>query len=214
MIPVLTVAGKVDSRVVVYPLLYMLKNFGRVLVVTDDAAYRRLYHGYEDAGEVSGVGICVSPNLDVDALSEEVSSFAPDYIVCVTSGRVPEFTTHLLVLTGYDRSLAGGNAHTKSELEQGVTVTLDESDVVKAPQGLSSDNIREVIVASTPVKSTLVQSICLRDGLLTHAALCEEYKSLVRHDSRDFVGVLAKIFCPFFVPTAESDVPKLFGFKK
>lgn len=214
MSTIITVTGKADSRALVYPMLYILKNYGRVLVASDDAAYRRLYHGYEDSGEVSGVGVFVHPTIDADILTEEVNKFAPDYIVCVTNGYVPEYTTHLLVLTGYDRSFEGGNAHTKEEFEQGVKVSLAELDLVTAPKDMNPSDIREVIVSSTPIKSSTSLSVCLKEGLLLHAAKCEEYKSLLPHESRDFVGILAKILCPFVLSVSETEIPKLFGFKK
>lgn len=211
---VLTVAGKADSRAIVYPMLYVLKNYGRVMVASDDAAYRRLYHGYADAGEVSGVGVVVHPELDFELLSEEVNRYAPEFLVCVTNGYVPEFTTHLLVLTGYDRSFEGGNAFSKAEHEQGVKVKLAESDVVTAPSEMDPNNIREIIVSSSTIKCSDTLSVCLRDGLLLHAAKCEEYKAILPHESRDFVGVLAKILCPFILSVNEVEIPKLFGFKK
>ncbi|GHU92883.1 hypothetical protein FACS1894208_01020 [Clostridia bacterium] len=210
---VLTVAGKADSRAIVYPALYMLKHFGRVSVATDDGAYRRLYHGYEDVGEVSGVSVFVHPRLDAEALADEVTRFAPDYLVCVTNGYVPDYTTHLLVLTGYDRTFDAGNAHTADELAAGADVRLVASDMVTPPAKLPVDNIRELVISRTPIKSKTALSVCLRDGLLQHAAACEEAKALLKHDSRDFIGVLAQLFCPFLIPDA-AEVPKIFGFKK
>lgn len=214
MATVLTVAGKADSRAIVYPMLYVLKNYGRVMVASDDAAYRRLYHGYADVGEVSGVGIYVHPKLDMETIAEEANKYAPDFLVCATNGYVPEFTTHLLVLTGYDRSFAGGNAFTKAELDSGVKVCLAEADLVTVPSGMNPENIREVIISTIPIRSKDALSVCLRDGLLLHAAKCEEYKTLLTHESRDFVGLLAKIMCPFLIPVNELDIVKLFGFKK
>lgn len=210
---VLTVAGKADSRAVVYPLLYILASFGRVAVASDDAAYRRLYHGYEDTGEVSGVSVFIRPKLDRASLETEIERFAPDFLVCATNGYVPDFTTHLLVLTGYDRSFEAGNAYTKTEYAQGVNVRIAENDKVAPPVGLPSENIRELIISSTPIKSKNVLSVCLKEGLLLYAAKCEDYKQLLPHESRDFIGILMALFCPFILPNA-AEIPKLFGFKK
>ena len=209
----LTVAGKADSRPIVYPALYMLKAFGRVAVVSDDGAYRRLYHGYGDSGEVSGVEVFVHTDSNTENLLNWVNRFAPDYLVCVTNGKVPVSTTHLLVLTGYDRTFDAGNAHTKDELASGADVGIVLDDKVVPPPGLPLTNIRELIISCNSIKSKSVLSVCLKDGLLMHAALCEEYKQLRKHDSRDFVRVLEKLFCPFILP-AGSGIPKIFGFKK
>ena len=214
MATVLTIAGKADSRALVYPILYILKNYGRVMVATDDGAYRRLYHGYKDLGEVSGVGVFVHPHIDTNLLSDAVNQYAPDFLVCVTNGYVPEYTTHLLVLTGYDRTFAAGNAHSKEELAEGVTVTMTEDDIVTAPCQMDPKNIREIIISTTPVRGVQVPSVCLKDGLLMHAAKCEEYKTLLPHDSRDFVGILANMLSNFVLPVGADEIPKLFGFKK
>lgn len=214
MATVLTVAGKADSRALVYPILHILKNYGRVMVATDDGAYRRLYHGYEDIGEVSGVGVFVHPTLDVNRLSDAVNQYAPDFLVCVTNGYVPEYTTHLLVLTGYDRTMEAGNSFSKEELDEGVKVTVTDDDIVTAPCQMSPANIREVIVSTTPVKGVQIPSVCLKDGLLMHSARCEEYKQLLTHDSRDFIEILAKILSGFVLPNSADEIVKLFGFKK
>jgi len=184
------------------------------MVATDDGAYRRLYHGYEDSGEVSDVGVYVHPMIDAKVLTEEVNKLAPDFIVCVTNGYVPEYTTHLLVLTGYDKSFEGGNSHSKADLERGVDVSLAESDLVTVPKSMNPENIREVLISNTPIKRTKSLSVCLKEGLLMHAAECEEYKALIPHKSRDFVGILAKILCPFILSVNEAEIPSLFGFKK
>lgn len=214
MATVLTVAGKADSRALVYPILHILKNYGRVMVATDDGAYRRLYHGYEDIGEVSGVGVFVHPTLDVNRLSDAVNQYAPDFLVCVTNGYVPEYTTHLLVLTGYDRTMEAGNSFSKEELDEGVKVTVTDDDIVTAPCQMSPANIREVIVSTTPVKGVQIPSVCLKEGLLMHSARCEEYKQLLTHDSRDFIEILAKILSGFVLPNSADEIVKLFGFKK
>lgn len=214
MATVLTVAGKADSRALVYPILYILKNYGRVMVATDDGAYRRLYHGYENIGEVSGVGVFVHPTLDLNHLSDAVNQYAPDFLVCVTNGYVPEYTTHLLVLTGYDRTMEAGNAFSKDEMEEGVKVTVTEADIVTAPCQMNPKNIREVIVSTTPVKGAQIPSVCLKEGLLMYAARCEEYKQLLTHDSRDFIDIIANILSGFVLPAGAEEIGKLFGFKK
>jgi hypothetical protein len=194
-------------------MLYVLKYLGETAVMTDDGAYRRLYHGYGDSGEVSGVSVYICPRLeDGAALATELSNTGVEFLVCVACGRVPQFTTHLLVVTGYDRTFDAGNAHTKDDLAKGAVVNTVESDRVMAPLGLPADNIKEVIASVSPVKSKSVLSVCLKDGLLAHAAKCEEYKALLKHDSSDFVGVLTRVLCPSIVPNS-AEITKIFGVK-
>lgn len=210
---ILTVAGKADSRAIVYPLLYLLSKYGKVAVASDDGAYRRLYHGYENSGEVSGVSVFIHPYLDLSSLNNEINALCPDILVCVTNGYVPDFTTHLLVLTGYDRTFEAGNAFSKDDLAQGVNINLAESDKVTPPNNLPLENIREIVIAGKPIKSKGILSVSLKETLLMHTVKCEEYKQLFPTESRDFLDVLIKLVCPFIIPNA-ADVPKLFGFKK
>ena len=210
---VLTVAGKADSRVIVYPLLYALRKYGRVAVATDDAAYRRLYHGYDDIGEVSGVSVFVHPFLDVEALSTEVNNFSPEILICVTNGYVPEFTTHLLALTGYDRSFEGGNAFTKEQVAQGINVATAEADIIIPPAGFPRERIQEVFISTEPIKDKKRLSVCLKDNVLDYVLKCEEYKRLLKHGSREYITILQKIVCPFLIPNA-NEFPQIFGFKR
>ena len=56
---ILTIVGKVDSRPLVYPLARGLSMAGLTGIVTDDGAYRRLFHGKGNMGVVNGVDIAV-----------------------------------------------------------------------------------------------------------------------------------------------------------
>ena len=47
---VLAIVGKADKRILAYPLMKTCGLMGKTCVVTDDAAYRRLYPGTEDTG--------------------------------------------------------------------------------------------------------------------------------------------------------------------
>ena len=56
---IIAIAGKVDSRVLVYPLARAISLTGLTAVISDDGAYRRLYHGDDLKGTVSGIDISV-----------------------------------------------------------------------------------------------------------------------------------------------------------
>jgi hypothetical protein len=194
-------------------MLYLFSQLGRTAVITDDGAYRRLYHGYEDEGEASSVAIWIRPDISgAQVLPVDAHRLEPEYLVCVTTGRVPAFTTHLIVLTGYDRTFDAGNAHSKADLAGSIDVSLVDSDKVISPPNLPLDSIRELIVSATPVKSKSALSVCLKDGLLMHAARCEESKQLVKPASQDFSELLARLLSPFVIPNA-ADIAKILGLK-
>ena len=54
---VVTVVGKVDSRALVYPLARALSMKGLTGIITDDGAYRRLFHGRSNIGCVDNIDI-------------------------------------------------------------------------------------------------------------------------------------------------------------
>jgi hypothetical protein len=207
---VLTVAGKADSRVVVYPLAYLLRSFGRVAIVTDDGAYRRLYHGYSDAGEVSGVSVYVSPTMCTGALNTHIQRVAPDFLLYVTNGFVPLGTSHLLVLTGFDKTFDAGNAYNQADLEQGIKVNVADEDLVLPPDGFPIERIKEVVLSTTPVNTGDILSVTLDGALLTYVAKCEEAKKLLTVDSPAYVKFLQALTSPFLLPTV-ANIAQIFG---
>lgn len=218
---IVTIAGKADSRVLVYPIAYLLNQFGRVLIVTDDGAYRRLYRGYGDDGESGGVRICFTPSLDRTRIGNIVNETEVDFVICVTTGKVPDYTQYLIALTGYDMAF-GGNpsiAGKKSKLGKKSTggvvedlVALEE-DKIELGHDIPSENIRTVVVSTKEIKNTAIMSICVKDGLLQQCMLCEEYKELRAPVSRDYLQILMDLLGGFIISDV-SGLPQLCGYKK
>ena len=103
---ILTLAGKVDTRAVAYPLARALSLMGLTAVVTDDGAYRRLYKGQELKGNVSGVDISVGLKMDADLRNSlNKSGLAYDYMLVVSSNYIPEDTDAVLLCHGVDDSM-------------------------------------------------------------------------------------------------------------
>ena len=103
-----TIVGKIDSRVLVYPLMRALSMSGLTGVITDDGAYRRLFNGKELIGSVSGVDISVCPRVNEKNLySLAATRLSYDYILVVSSDFIPEETDGIIVCHGLDRSILG-----------------------------------------------------------------------------------------------------------
>lgn len=116
---ILTIVGKVDTRVIAYPIARALSLNGLTAVITDDGAYRRLYHGEDLQGTVSGVDISVGLKTDEELKDSLNNSGVPyDNLVIVSSGYVPVDSTGVILCHGIDRSMVGMSKAEEEELEQ------------------------------------------------------------------------------------------------
>lgn len=129
----LTIVGKIDSRALVYPLARALSLNGLTGIITDDGAYRRLYHGKENIGTVSGVDIAVVDHVDEKSIHKLDNSGTPyENLIVVSSDFIDPETTGLIICHGLDRSMI---AVTKEEEDddfilpvKNETVEVDESN--------------------------------------------------------------------------------------
>lgn len=127
---ILTIVGKVDTRVLAYPLARALSLNGLTAMITDDGAYRRLYHGEELQGTVSGVDISVGIKADEDLKNSLNSSGIPyDNIVFVSADYIPSDSTGVIVCHGVDRSMMG-----KSQAEEEAEEQKRQEEEAKAAE--------------------------------------------------------------------------------
>lgn len=102
---VLTVVGKVDTRVLVYPLARALSLTGLTAIVADDGAYRRLFKGKGLKGTVSGVDVSIGLNMDVQLKNSLNNSGVPyDNLIVVSSNYIPKDSDGVIVCHGVDNS--------------------------------------------------------------------------------------------------------------
>ena len=105
---ILAVVGKIDSRMLVYPLMRALSMSGLTGVITDDGAYRRLYPGKELIGSVSGVDIGVCSRVNEENLGMlKATGLDYDYLIVVSSDYLPENADGIIVCHGLDRTVVG-----------------------------------------------------------------------------------------------------------
>lgn len=144
----LTIVGKIDSRALVYPLARALSLNGLTGIITDDGAYRRLYHGKENIGTVSGVDIAVVDHVDEKSIHKLDNSGTPyENIIVVSSDFIDPETTGLIICHGLDRSMI---AVTKEEEDDDFilpikkeTVEVDESNDNKSKKFRSKGKLED-----------------------------------------------------------------------
>lgn len=144
----LTIVGKIDSRALVYPLARALSLNGLTGIITDDGAYRRLYHGKENIGTVSGVDIAVVDHVDEKSIHKLDNSGTPyENLIVVSSDFIDPETTGLIICHGLDRSMI---AVTKEEEDddfilpvKNETVEVDESNDNKSKKFRSKGKLED-----------------------------------------------------------------------
>lgn len=220
---VITVAGKVDTRVLVYPLARALSLTGLTAIVTDDGAYRRLFKGKQLIGNVSGVDVSVGLNMDKSLKNSlNKSGIAYDNLIVVSSNYIPEDTDALILCHGYDNSMSQLLEDEKKEEEEapapkkkgrkGQTDEIEEAPQVAEPV-FTSDVIQEIDEDDTfeyredlPMVDLYIsynkpvdkyqKGILLKEGYMQYIYSCEERKCLDRFTDKAVNKMLAGLVAP------------------
>lgn len=201
---IIAVVGKVDSRVLVYPLARALGLQGLTAVIADDGAYRRLYFGDELQGNVSGVDISVGLKSD-KSLSESLnnSGVPYDYMIVVSSGYVPDGVHGVVICKGVDKSM---QSDVIKEDENGDTEVKEvTNDNINIPHGVATSTV--YISYETPPKDGAF-TISLRDTAIRYIYSCEERKELQILDDKSLNKNIAAIVSEL-VRIDKSDLLKL-----
>ena len=220
---VITVAGKVDTRVLVYPLARALSLTGLTAIVTDDGAYRRLFKGKQLIGNVSGVDVSVGLNMDKSLKNSlNKSGIAYDNLIVVSSNYIPEDTDALILCHGYDNSMSQLLEDEKKEEEEapapkkkgrkGQADEIEEAPQVAEPV-FTSDVIQEIDEDDTfeykeglPMVDLYIsynkpvdkyqKGILLKEGYMQYIYSCEERKCLDRFTDKAVNKMLAGLVAP------------------
>lgn len=220
---VITIAGKVDTRVLVYPLARALSLTGLTAIVTDDGAYRRLFKGKQLKGNVSGVDISVGLNMD-ESLKNSLnrSGVAYDNLIVVSSGYIPEDTDGLILCHGYDNSMSQIIEEEKPVEEEApkakkkkgrgaVEEEIPAEPIIETP--VESDKVEEIDEDDTfeyneniPMVDLYIsynkpvdkyqKGILLRDGFMQYIYSCEERKCLDRFTDKNVNKMIATLVAP------------------
>jgi hypothetical protein len=97
----IAITGKADKRILAYPLMRACSIAGRTSVITDDAAYKRLYAGKENNGEIEDIKINVLPVITdelMKELEEEAVTGEMEYLILISDSYYPKDADHILML--------------------------------------------------------------------------------------------------------------------
>lgn len=111
---VISIVGKIDTRVLAYPLARALSLNGQTAMIADDGAYRRLFHGKGDTGTVSGIDVAVTSHMDDTEVHKlDKSGINYDNLIVVANDYIHPESTGIIVCHGLDRSMMA-----KDEVEE------------------------------------------------------------------------------------------------
>lgn len=103
---IISVIGKVDSRVIVYPLARALALKGFTGIITDDGAYRRLYPGRAKIGNVNGIDVSIVSDINDETIhSLDKSGIQYDYLIIVSCDYIHPNSDGIVICHGVDRSM-------------------------------------------------------------------------------------------------------------
>ena len=140
---ILNIVGKVDSRVIVYPLARALGLAGITCVVTDDGAYRRLFHGRSGIGNVSGVDLVVSNRVDNEAIQEAKGlGLDYDYLLLVSNDFIYDHADGVLVCHGVDRSMLQYDAESDDEDDKFFIMLKEMSEASKLADEIEKEGAK------------------------------------------------------------------------
>lgn len=106
----LVITGKADKRIITYPLMRACSIAGRTWVVTDDAAYKRLYIGKENHGEIEGIKISILPTMDVQRIKEveeQAIKNETEYLIYISDSYYSKDAGHILMLCEQNSTFLG-----------------------------------------------------------------------------------------------------------
>lgn len=178
---VLTIVGKVDSRILAYTLSRALSFNGLTALISYDASYRRLYFGDKNNGSVSGVDIFIDGSLSESSIEMlKQTGLTYDNVVVVSDHDILNCTTGIIKCRGLDRSMASSE-----------DIDPDNQDIFTGDTGsIPSESV--YISYETP-EDKHTKSISLKDDIARYVYSCEERKELVAFSNKAFNKTIAEI---------------------
>lgn len=193
---ILVIAGKVDSRILAYPLARALSLSGLTAIIADDGSYRRLFFGNGDKGTVSGVDISVGIKFG-EVLKNSLNDSGVPYsnMILVTTGYVPPDATGVIICKGIDKSMSAPTIKEAEETADKSEAELMElqkltTDEIVVPDGLKSNTV--YISFETPSKKG-ASAISLKDTAIKYIYSCEERKELQIIEDKGMNKILVQI---------------------
>lgn len=156
----LALVGKIDTRIIAYPLARALSILGLTAIISEDGAYRRMCYGDESTGTVSGVDISVGPIMDEELVNSLSKSGVPyDYRILVSGSYIPDGVDGVIVCTGVDRTMGHVEEEEKDEKKEEPRSkrALSKKEPTKE-EGLAGDNSENGTESEVEPERVLVES--------------------------------------------------------
>jgi hypothetical protein len=106
----IAITGKADKRIVTYPLMRACSIAGSTCVITDDVAYKRLYPGTENYGEIEDIKITVVPTMSIEnmkEIEEQAIKNEIEYLIFISDSYYSKDIDHILMLCEYNSTFLG-----------------------------------------------------------------------------------------------------------
>jgi hypothetical protein len=120
----IAITGKADKRILAYPFMRACSIAGRTCVITDDTAYKRLYAGTENQGEIEGIKIHILPLLseqNLPEIEERLISKETEYLIYISDTYYPKDAGHILMLCEYNTTFMGNSLEDIIDEQENVT---------------------------------------------------------------------------------------------
>ena len=126
---IITITGKGDKRLLIYPLMHIVKHLGKVCLIADEPGYKRLYPGYANEGGIDEVDIRISnmasedEHSDIDSIIEDIKKEEYDYIIISTTAYIPLSSNKSIVLNTQTSTFLGWQIEEYVDKNPNVTIT-------------------------------------------------------------------------------------------
>lgn len=151
----LAIVGKADKRILAYPLMKTLALMGRTVVLSDDAAYRRLYSGMGDRGVIDDVEIRIVKEFP-DGLPGDFVNVAEDggydYALYLTEGYIPPDAKRVVALCSPSHTFLGSSLEGLVEDSDYIFASLT---VIEKPKGYWNVPVTQILW-----KPEFIQYVC------------------------------------------------------
>lgn len=168
--------GVADKRFIAYPLLKVVKELGKVLVVSDDGCFRR----FSDEGllqfSLGAIDFIVSS--DYNSIADEVEKVKHqyNYILYVLGNEIPKGVKKLINIKGVNKYFHD------LENERSFHVDNDGIDIVDVVVSFNKLNDKDVLLL-TPSKS-----------LIEYVYNCEDSKDFLPTKDTSYASMLQTFF--------------------
>lgn len=166
---IISIFGKVDKRILAFPLIRALSMTGQTIVITDDGNFRNLYHDNGPTGMIDGVKIMVvnDPHTDMSKIIREYQN-----VIYILTDRIEIDANCTLLCHGDDKSL-------KSKASR-LTISKKEDSAI------------DVFLRMNPLKMK-VNQIILKPEYYRYLVETEEKKELLILKDKKICRFLASI---------------------